>query len=136
MSGSDDLEELLSAIDPVLSDEEYVFCTLPDARYGDFAELNPLLSFREQEGLTLVLEKEAADDLELPYDSVFRNISLQAHSSFNVVGLAAAISTPLAEQGISINIVGAFYHDYIFVGVNNAERALAVLKGLTEQFAD
>ena len=43
----------------------------------------------------------------------------------------AAVAGALAEEGISANVIAAYYHDHIFVPKASADRALAVLTGLS-----
>ena len=81
----------------------------------------------EAEGLTLVITKDNADKAKLEYESVFKCITLLIHSSLEAVGLTAAVSTKLAENGISANVVAAYYHDHIFVQSVKAEIALDAL---------
>lgn len=128
MTSEKNLEKLLAEMSPRLIDGEYVFCSLENGRYGDHAELFPLASFVEDEGLTLVIPRAKADEHGLGYESVFRCITLSVHSSLDAVGLTAAISTRLAEQGISANVIAAFHHDHIFVQAASAERAMAALE--------
>ena len=132
MSGETDLNKLLSSMSPKLLDDEYVFCTVENAKYGDFAELSPLASYQEAEGLTLVLTKDNADKAALTYESVFKCITLLIHSSLEAVGLTAAVSTKLSEHGISANVVAAYYHDHIFVQSVKAELALEALLEFTQ----
>ena len=80
MSGETDLQTLLESLSPKLLDGEYVFCTVQGASYGDLKDANPIASFAEPEGLTLVLLKEAAERYKLPYQGVFRCITLRVHS--------------------------------------------------------
>ena len=61
------------------------------------------------------------------YESVYKLISLNVHSSLDAVGLTAAFSTKLAEKNISANVVAAYYHDHIFVPEEKAEQALAAI---------
>ena len=129
MPGEKDIETLLASMAPELSTNEYVFCACQGA-YADFASLSPLASFVEEEGLTLVLTKEAATQANLPFDSVFRAITLKIHSSLDAVGLTAAVSTKLTEHGISANVIAAYYHDHIFVPTGRAEEALSALHEL------
>ena len=129
MHGETSIETLLASMAPELSPNEYVFCTARGA-YGDFAELSPLATFAEEEGLTLVLTKEAATEANLEFDSVFRVITLKVHSSLDAVGLTAAVSTKLTEHGISANVIAAYYHDHIFVPTELAEKALSALHEL------
>ena len=44
----------LKNLNPVLLKDEYVFCTFLSSIYGDHSKLNPIASFNEKEGLTLV----------------------------------------------------------------------------------
>ena len=92
MSGETNLGILLRSMAPALQAGEYVFCTIPGANYGDHAELAPVASYREREGLTLVVPRENADAKGIDYGSVFRAITLNVYSSLDAVGLTAAIS--------------------------------------------
>lgn len=127
MAGEEDLENLLALLQPSLLSGEFVFCTVGSKKYADFAELQPLASYQEDEGLSLVLSKEAADGAGLSYESIFSCISLMVHSSLDAVGLTAAVSSKLAANSISSNIVAAFHHDHVFVPKNKARLALQVL---------
>ncbi len=129
MAGIMALEQLLKTLSPQLQAGDYVFCTLA-GRYGDFAGLSPLASFQEAEGLTLVLAAEQAERAGLAYQGLFRLITLSVHSSLEAVGLTAAVATCLTEQGISANVIAAYYHDYILVPKVRAQDALAALKAL------
>ncbi len=56
MSGITDLDELLRSMSPKLVETEFVFCTV-SGQLADYVQLNPVATFVESEGLTLVLEK-------------------------------------------------------------------------------
>ncbi|WP_367108547.1 ACT domain-containing protein [uncultured Psychrobacter sp.] len=131
MSGVKDINELLSSMQPELIDESFVFCTVT-GQLAQYSELEPIATFMEQEGLTLVLTKDKADEAGLHYEGVFRQITLTAHSSLEAVGLTAAVSTKLASKGISANVIAAYYHDHIFVSNDKAEQALLALKELSD----
>lgn len=126
-AGERNLSKLLSTMSPKLLDGEYVFCTIEDSCYGDYAEAKPIASFTEQEGLTLVLLKDSAEKHDLRYEGVFKCITLTIHSSLEAVGLFAAVSTKLSEQHISANVIAAYYHDHVFVQAELAKKAMAVL---------
>ena len=49
------------------------------------------------------------------------------YSSLAAVGLTAAVSTKLAEHGISANVIAAYYHEHIFVQAERAKHALSIL---------
>ncbi|WOT06490.1 ACT domain-containing protein [Shewanella youngdeokensis] len=127
MSGITELEQLLKSMEPKLIDTEFVFCSVA-GQLADYAWLNPRATFYEAEGLTLVLEKQIAQNAGLQFDSVFRQITLTVHSSLDAVGLTAAVSTKLADKGISANVIAAYYHDHIFVQSFKADLALSALK--------
>ncbi len=131
MAGETNLGKMLATLEPKLLDEEFVFCTFPQASYGDHSELQPIASFREAEGLTLVIPKQQADAHAIQYEGVFRCITLSVHSSLDAVGLTAVIATQLAEHNISANVIAATYHDHVFVQNGRAEDALISLKELT-----
>lgn len=126
MVGEMNLSKLLNSMKPALMQDEYVFCSV-QGEYGDFKPLSPLATFNEVEGLTLVITKQVAIENKLAFDSVFKGITLTVHSSLDAVGLTAAVSTKLAEKGISANVIAAYYHDHIFVQADKAELAMKAL---------
>jgi len=127
MPGIVELDELLKSMSPEIQDSEYVFCTLPNHDV-DYQHLNPLASFKESEGLTLILSVETAEKANLAFDGIFKQITLTVHSSLEAVGLTAAVANKLASYGISANVVAAYYHDHVFVQTEKAEQALSALQ--------
>jgi hypothetical protein len=124
------LETLLRDMRPELREGVFVFCTIAqDALIP--ATVSPLLTFREQEGTTLVIRHEEAETTGLPYQFPSRLITLTVHSSLEAVGFLAAITTRLAGFGISVNAVSAFHHDHLFVPERRAEEALALLQEMS-----
>jgi len=97
------------------------------------ATLNPVCIFQEQEGITVILPKHQADDSSLPYSILCAWITLTVHSSLEAVGLPAAVSKAMTDANISCNVVAAYYHDHIFVPVEDADRAMDALTKLTKQ---
>ena len=129
MTGEHDLNLMLTTLKPLLLEGTYVFTTFPNAKYGDHADLKPIASFQEFEGLTLIIPESVARDRNLPYDVVFKGVTLGVHSSLEAVGLTAAISRKLTECGISANVIAAYFHDHVFVP---SERALEAMQALDE----
>jgi hypothetical protein len=128
MTGISDLVILLQQMQPALRPGEYVYCMVPESDLAASLALSPLGFFREDEGLTLILERSTADKAGLAYGPVMRCITLTVHSALEAVGLTAAVAAALTRHGISANVVAAYHHDHIFVPAVDAERALLALK--------
>jgi uncharacterized protein len=126
MTGEKNLEKLLKTLKPFQNKGEYVFCNVKDLKSLDFNDI--LYIFREHESITVVLKKEIADSLMLEYNYIASWITLTVHSSLEAVGLTAAFSTALAKEGISCNVVAAFYHDHIFVDKKDTGKAMQILE--------
>ena len=123
-----DLAELLRSMRPVRNHGVFVFASVPYDT--DLAALQPVATFREPEGLSVILEEHLADAAGLA--AMFRSawISLTVHSDLHAVGLTAAVAEALTTAGISCNVVAAAFHDHLFVPVDAADRALAILNAL------
>ena len=129
MTGEKNLETLLKTMQPKLHFGEYVFCCVKNL---DFIAINKiLLFFKEEEATTIIVKKELADELKLDYKFVASWITLTVHSALDAVGLTAAFSKALSDNGISCNVVAAFYHDHIFVAKKDAEKAMEVLNAFS-----
>jgi hypothetical protein len=130
MTGETNLFALIAAMEPVLGDELYVFATLPvDAPTP--AGLTPLMTFREREGLTLIVTQTEAARAGLEAVFPCRKITLNIHSSLEAVGFLAALLPALAAEGMGVNPVSGFFHDHLFVPADRAEDALRVLRTLS-----
>ena len=128
--GETDLGDLVSKMAPRLLAERFVFVSLGERPDLDVRTLHPHATVSEPEGLSAIIRLEVAERVGLKASSVMRCLTLQVHSSLEAVGLTAAVSTALAEQAISANVVAGFYHDHIFVPEGDAQRALDLLEGL------
>ncbi|PTQ00470.1 ACT domain-containing protein [Vibrio sp. ZF 223] len=131
MTAITDLNILLKSMSPELIEGNYVFCTV-EGELADYVHLNPMATFREKEGLTLVLTEEVATQAQLSFDGVFSLITLSVHSSLDAVGLTAAFATKLGSYGISANVIAGYYHDHIFVQKNKADEAMSALREFSE----
>ena len=126
VTGEPNLDALLKNMKPEILDGIFVFCTLvPGASIP--ATISPVLTFREREGTTLVILHEEAERAGLGYAFPSRLITLTVHSALDAVGFLAAITARLAAAGISVNAVSAFHHDHLFVPVDRADEAMALL---------
>lgn len=131
MAGETDLRQLLAELRPHLHEDEYVVCAIPGRKVEDLADLEPFATVREEEGLTLVLRRERAEEARLDYEGVFARITLQVHSSLEAVGLTAAVAGRLADLGIGANVIAAYYHDHILVPWDRRGDAVDALAELT-----
>lgn len=128
MTGELDIRILIKDMQPELNQGEYVYCLANSKEQA--AALEPLCTFLEKEGVTVILTKEKADAMSIPYSTVCAWITLTIHSSLEAVGLTAAVAKVLTKENISCNVVAAFYHDHIFVPVRDSARAMSALQKL------
>lgn len=126
-----DLGELLRTLQPVLNPGTYAYCVVPDGT--DTSALAPLGTFREAEGVTVIVEESVA--IAHGLQPLFRAawITLTVSSDLAAVGLTAAVARTLTDAGISCNVVAAAHHDHLFVPVERGDDAIAALRRLQSQ---
>lgn len=127
-----DVREMVASMTPVLKPGSYVFCAAGDR---DWAALEPLAMFREAEGVSLILERDAAVAAGFPVDGPMALITLNVYSALDGVGLTAAVATALAKAGIACNMVAALNHDHVFVPADRADEAVRILLDLQAEAA-
>ena len=130
-NGETNLKILLATMQPHLHEHPYVFCAVDQEVYEKLSFL-PRGVFREEEGITLIVTQRQAQAEGLPYTTTWACITLTVHSSLSAVGFLAAISGRLAQAGISVNPVSAYFHDHLFVPWESKEQALVELKALSQ----
>lgn len=110
---------------PVLNEGVWVFSVL--SQDADLSLLSAVATFREKEGITVVVDEEGARQRGMKV--LFRAawITISVHSDLHAVGLTAAFSGALAEAGVSCNVMAGAFHDHLFVPVEMAQKALSVL---------
>ena len=126
-----DLSLLLQRMNPSIQTGEFVFCSIDPS---DFEKLSqePLCSFKEKEGMSVVVEKAVADNFALRYSASWALITLEVTSDLLTVGFLSAITQTLADAEIPANVVSAYYHDHVFVPLDKATRAVEVLNELSD----
>lgn len=130
MAGEKSLTQLMKGMSPKLNEGEYVFVSVEDINEID-RELT-ICEFKEEEGVTIVIEKSKADELKLTYEFIASWITIEIHSSLEAIGFTAAFSAELSKNHISCNFISGYYHDHIFVERNDSDKALRVLNGLSK----
>lgn len=130
MSGETDLIYLLKGMTPVLNEGDYVFVTVKNL--DKIGRNDTICEFKEEEGTTIVIEKNKADTLKLNYTFIASWITLTIHSSLDAVGLTTAFSGALAKNEISCNVIAGYYHDHIFVDKKDAKKAMQTLTALSK----
>lgn len=131
MPAETNLDRLLQTMRPVLQPEEYVFCTLLPGT-PVLPGLEPVGTFREHEGLTLIVTTARATAAGLDGSYPCRMITLNVHSSLEAVGFLARITTHLAAHGLSVNPVSGFFHGHLFVPAERAAEAMRLLDELKQ----
>jgi len=130
-TGEKNLSLLLKNIQPFLNKGEYVFSSI-----SSFETIDPdkiIMSFKEEEGITIIVAKCTAEAYNLSYSFIASWITLKIHSSLEAVGLTAAFSNALAKYNISCNVVAGFYHDHVFVAKKDEVKAIQVLSNLAKR---
>ncbi|HEY6630325.1 MAG TPA: ACT domain-containing protein [Rhizobiaceae bacterium] len=135
MPGETNLQKLLGSMSPELLPGVFVFAMLPSGAPRP-AGASPVMTFREREGVTLILREEEARVAELPFAFRCRMITLNVHSSLEAVGFLAAITVRLAAAGMGVNPVSAFCHDHLFVPADRADEAIAILMDIVRENRD
>ncbi len=123
-----DLQTLLRTLDPRLHDGVYVFSSVPFET--DLSSIPFVATFREDEGLTIILSEEDAIRAGFPILLRAAWITLKVHSSLQAIGLTAAFSAELTRAGISCNVVAGAHHDHVFVPVDRATDAMETFRQL------
>lgn len=124
------LETLLSSMNPHLHSEEFVFCNVSEHELRSL-NITPLCLFREDEAVTLIVEKSVAEHVSLMYSGTWCLITCKINSDLTAVGFLAAMSKTLADAEIAVNAVSAYFHDHLFVPSDRAHEALELLKQLS-----
>jgi hypothetical protein len=132
MSGETNLTTLIRNMSPVLQTGEFVFSTVKNTDH--IPREDSIGEFKEPEGVTIIIDRKRAEQLNLSYEYIASWITLKIHSSLDAVGLTAIFSTELAKHKISCNVIAGYYHDHIFVDKKDENKAITVLKKLSENY--
>ncbi|MDO4708716.1 MAG: ACT domain-containing protein [Pseudomonadota bacterium] len=121
-TGETSLPRLLAGLSPALAPHPRV---IRSQAHAAPLHSDAIMLFREDEGMTVVLEANDADE------PLWAQITLRIHSSLDAVGMMAAIATALAARDIPCNAVSAYFHDHLFVPWAQRHDALDTLAALS-----
>ena len=125
---------MIGAMTPVLANIDYVFVTLPSNQVTSELVAEAQATYREEEGLSLVVPVSFAEQRRLPVCIPMRCITLNIYSDLGGVGLTATVSAALADHNIPCNVIAAYHHDHIYVPSELSERAYEILVALQKTF--
>jgi uncharacterized protein len=128
-------EDMIRGMNPVLQPGTFVFAAVADSGTAEAIAQQALASFREDEGLSVLLPEDKAKALGLNASPPMRQITLKVYSSLTGVGLTAAVATALAAANIPCNMIAATLHDHVFVPADQADAAMHVLRRLQQEAA-
>lgn len=120
---------MIAGMAPRLDSLPYAFVMAEEPGQALDLMRQALATFREDEGLSLIVPMVAAQEAEIAADPYAR-ITLTVHSALDGVGLTAAVATALAGAGIACNCVAALRHDHLFVPAGRADEAMEILTAL------
>ena len=125
---------MVRGMNPELRPGRFVFCS--PAQDVDLSPLiaHAIATFREEEGLSLLLPETIAEAHGLKASEPMCQITLRVYSDLSGIGLTAAVSAALTEKAIPCNVIAATLHDHVFVTADKAQAALAALKDLQRRF--
>ncbi|WP_019146222.1 ACT domain-containing protein [Aeromicrobium massiliense] len=127
MSGESDLDVMLAGLDVHMDEEPVVYALVP--RVVDEVGIRAVVV--EDEGITVVLGREDADEIGLAYEFVGAWLTLTVHSALDSVGLTATFSHALADAQIPCNVLAGTHHDHVVVPWEARHDAVAVIRALS-----
>jgi len=114
----------------ILLPDLYAICRLSkDAPVPEWNASNKFFSItRTSNELSLVCPQSVVPE-DILCERSWRCLKLVGTMDFSMVGVIAALVTPLAEAGVTVFVVSTFDTDYLFVKENDLEIAMVGLRG-------
>ena len=125
--------EMISGMTPVLRQGDFVFVTTNDLALISLLSSEALATFKEEEGMSMLIPFDVAKKLNFGVDHPMRCITLNVYSSLEGVGLTAAVATELGNAAIPCNMIAACHHDHVCVPSDMAYAAMEILLQLQNQ---
>lgn len=128
MSGKTDLSEVLKTLQVSCDNVEYGFASVKERQIGFEDKIVGL--FKEGEGVTVIAPKEYFVTNSMQYEGPYAKLTIEVHTSLELVGLTAVLAKKLAENQISANVVAGYFHDHIFVQYAIRQKAVEAINDL------
>jgi hypothetical protein len=128
MSGLTDLHHTLKTLKVVCDDIQYGFASIENESQIDREKV--LATFHENGQLAVIAPLDYLNNLGIENEGPYAKLTIDIHTSLELVGLTAVMATELAKNRISANVVAAFYHDHVFVQYDLRQKAQQVLEEL------
>ena len=128
MAGLTDLEVMLRTLTVSVRPARYTIVTV-DEPVALNRGVEAVLT--EDEGTTVVATVDEARRRGWPVGFVAAWVMLDVHSALDAVGLTAALSSALAEEGIAANVLAGYFHDHILVPADRVDDAIECLTRLS-----
>lgn len=130
MSGQTNLSEALKSLQVTCDNLEYGFASIKDKQTIIGNEI--IGTFKEKEGITIIATKDYFESNGIKYEGSYAKLTIEVHTSLELVGFTAAFAKKLAENKISANVVAGFFHDHIFVQFGLRQKAIDALLSLKD----
>lgn len=128
MAGLTDLKQALQSLKVQCDGVQYGFASIADE--SQIARNKVLATFHENGRVAVIAPKEYLDTVAIDNEGPYAKLTIDVYTSLELVGLTAVIATKLAQNGISANVVAAFYHDHVFVQYGLRNKAIGFLESL------
>src|SRR5690349_16439378 len=93
------------------------------------ADVSPYFVARTEDEFSVMCPEDVIP-AELQYSGGWRCLRVHGGLAFDEVGVAARLSRPLAEAGLSIFVVSTHDRDYVFVSEQDLPKALSIYNHL------
>lgn len=128
MVGQTNLPEVLKSLRVSCDEVQYGFASVQEHQKNTDNRI--LGIFKEKEGLTIIASREYFDENNIEYEGPYAKLTIEVHTSLELVGLTAVLAKKLADNQISANVVAGYFHDHIFVQYAVRQKAVEVIANL------
>jgi hypothetical protein len=130
MTGTTNLSEVLKSLKVSCDGVEYGFASVKDKQITFNYDI--LGIFKEDEGQTIIAPKKYFDSNNIKFEGPYAKLTIEIHTSLELVGLTAVLAKKLADNQISANVVAGYFHDHIFVQYVVRQKAIEAIDNLKE----